>query len=484
MAIKIGKKDVVWGYLGQILYMGINIIILPFVLKLLPDKELGLWYTFTSIGGLANLLDFGFKTTITRNVAYAWGGVKELPQADQEIVTTSDEPNFQLLMSVRRTAQALYFIVGGLALILLATLGTWYIINITKNEVAISDYMSAWIVYIIAIFFNIYYGYWMPLLKGVGAIKENYQAMVISKVIHLLIAIVGLFLGFRLTAIAVAYFVSSLSIRIISRWMFYHYEEIKINKDALRKFRVKISDLKTIFKIMWPNAYRQGIMSLSNYLTDKSAILVCSSAYGLTTSAQLGLTMQLLSVTSTIGNVLFNSLMPYIIQLKMKSLKKKAYEMITISIGVQSVIIFAGGIAMTFFANPVLRLIGSNASVLPIEECILLTIFVYIFSNQQICCSYIIAGNRMPMYKAYIITGALTIVFEYVLTYLFKANLGIMTIILPQLLLQLAYNGWRWPLYVSNEHNKKLIELYMDSIINLKKIINLRALMSNRRYVL
>ena len=196
------KKDVAWGYLGQILYMGINIIILPFVLKLLPEKELGLWYTFTSIGALANLLDFGFKTTITRNVAYAWGGAKELPQVDQDVVIITDEPNFELLMRVRRTAQALYFIIGGIALILLATMGTWYIINITKNEVATSDYMIAWIVYIIAIFLNIYYGYWMPLLKGIGAIKENYQAMVISKVIHLLIAIIGLFLGFRLTAIA------------------------------------------------------------------------------------------------------------------------------------------------------------------------------------------------------------------------------------------------------------------------------------------
>ncbi len=483
MAIKIGKKDVAWGYLGQILYMGINIIILPFVLKLLPEKELGLWYTFTSIGALANLLDFGFKTTITRNVAYAWGGAKELPQVDQDVVIITDEPNFELLMRVRRTAQALYFIIGGIALILLATMGTWYIINITKNEVATSDYMIAWIFYIIAIFLNIYYGYWMPLLKGIGAIKENYQAMVISKVIHLLIAIIGLFLGFRLTAIAVAYFVSSLSIRILSRWLFNHYEDIKINEDALSKVKVKLSDLKITFRNMWPNAYRQGIMSLSNYLTDKSAILVCSSAYGLTASAQLGLTMQLLSVASIIGNVLFNSLMPYIIQLKMKQLKNKAYEMITISIGVQSVIIFAGGIAITFFANPMLRLIGSNASVLPITECLILTFFVYIFSNQQICCSYIIAGNKMPMYKAYIITGALTIGFEFILTYFFKDNLGIMTILLPQLLLQLSYNGWRWPSYVSNEHGKNQIELYMDSIINLKKIINLKTLKASGRGV-
>ncbi|GAB1475507.1 hypothetical protein MASR2M70_03390 [Bacillota bacterium] len=472
MTIKIGKADIAWGYFGQILYMGINIIMLPFVLKLLSEKELGLWYTFTSIGALANLLDFGFKTTITRNVAYAWGGANELPQIDENVIVMADEPNFRLLISIKRTAEFLYFIIGMISLVLLSTLGSWYVINISRNEVAYNDFLLAWIIYIIAIFFNIYLGYWMPLLKGIGAIKENYQAMAISKVIHLLIAIIGLLLGLKLVAIAIAYLVSSLSIQVLSSSLFNNYEDIKINQDALNKVAVKLPELKATFRVMWPNAYRQGLMSLSNYLADKSAILVCSRFYGLTASAKLGLTMQLLSVVSTIGNVLFNSLMPYIIQLKMKQFKKKAYEIITISIGVQSTIILVGGIVITFFANPLLRLIKSNSFALPVPECIILMIFTYFFSYQQICCSYIIAGNKMPMYKSYIITGVITIFVEIGLTYLFKPYLGIMTILLPQLLTQLAYNAWHWPTYVSREHGKSLIDLHLDSIKNLRKIKN------------
>jgi O-antigen/teichoic acid export membrane protein len=483
MAIRIGRKDVTWGYLSQILYTGINILLLPFVLKLLPESELGLWYTFIAIGALANLLDFGFKTTITRNIAYAWGGAKELPKEGQDIETTTDEPNLKLLMSVIKTASTLYLIIGGIALTLLATIGTWYIMNITNNQMAINDYMVAWIIYIIAIFLNIYYGYWMPLLKGIGAIKENYQSMVISKVIHLLIAVIGLFLGFKLTAIAVAYFVSSLATRILSKWMFKNYSDIKVHEETLKKIKVSFSDFKKTFLIMWPNAYKQGVMSLSNYLTDKVAILVCSSAYGLTVSAQLGLTIQLLSVTSTVGNVLFNSLMPYIIQLKMKHDYKRAYEMITISIGAQTLIILSGGIVITFLANPILNFIGSNSSVLPIKESIILTLFVYVFANHQICSSYIIAGNKMPMYKAYIITGLLTVISEIVFTNLYGSFLNIMTILLPQLILQLAYNAWRWPAYIAKVHEKKQIDLYIDSLRNLKNILNVRLLKSEGRSV-
>ncbi len=478
MTIKVGKKDVIWGYLGQILYSGINILLLPFVLKLLPEGELGLWYTFTSIGVLANLLDFGFKTTITRNIAYAWGGANNAPQVGQEVTSNTTEPNIKLLMLVLKTAKIIYLIVGGIALLSLSTIGTYYIIAVTNNEIAINDYMVAWIIYIIAVFLNIYYGYWIPSLKGIGAIKESYQSMVISKAIHLVVAIIGLFLGFKLIAIAVAYFASSLSTRLISRWMFNRYSDIKKNKEKMKSIIVSDSEWKATFRTMWPNAYMQGIMSLSNYLTDKCAILVCSSAYGLIASAKLGLTLQLFSVASTVGNVLFNSLMPYIIQLRMKCADKRAYEMLTISIGTQIIIILVGGIAITFFANPILKSIGSNSSVLPTAECVILMLFVLIFANQQICCSYIIAGNEMPMYKAYILTGVLTIIAEIISSIFYGKYIGWWTILISQLVLQLVYNGWRWPLYVAHKHNTKLGLLYKDSFKNVKKMVYLKSIKS------
>ncbi len=77
MAVNIGKKDVIWSYLGYFFNLCTNIILMPFILRAVEGNELGLWYTFLSVGTLVNLLDFGFSPTLVRNVTYAWCGAKE-----------------------------------------------------------------------------------------------------------------------------------------------------------------------------------------------------------------------------------------------------------------------------------------------------------------------------------------------------------------------------------------------------------------------
>ena len=73
--ISITKKDIVWNYLGTVLNLSMNVLILPFVLRLLTVQELGLWYVFGSVAALVQLMDFGFAPAIMRNISYAWSGV-------------------------------------------------------------------------------------------------------------------------------------------------------------------------------------------------------------------------------------------------------------------------------------------------------------------------------------------------------------------------------------------------------------------------
>ena len=44
--MNIGRKDVLWGYVSLLLVQGINVILLPVILKFLNSAELGVWYTF------------------------------------------------------------------------------------------------------------------------------------------------------------------------------------------------------------------------------------------------------------------------------------------------------------------------------------------------------------------------------------------------------------------------------------------------------
>ena len=85
------KKDVLWGYISLLLVQGINVILLPVIVRYLNFAELGVWYTFTSLYGLAMLIDFGFQTIITRNISYLWSGAQSIKSIGFEVVGDIDK---------------------------------------------------------------------------------------------------------------------------------------------------------------------------------------------------------------------------------------------------------------------------------------------------------------------------------------------------------------------------------------------------------
>ena len=78
MMIEIKGKDIVWSYLGALLSMAANIVMIPFLVYYLDENLLGLWYVFCSIGAMTALFDFGFATTFARNITYCFSGAKKL----------------------------------------------------------------------------------------------------------------------------------------------------------------------------------------------------------------------------------------------------------------------------------------------------------------------------------------------------------------------------------------------------------------------
>ena len=64
----IGKKDVIWSLIANILRIGYGIIFFRLILKNLPSEDVAFWTIFTSITALVYLFDFGFSGAFTRNV--------------------------------------------------------------------------------------------------------------------------------------------------------------------------------------------------------------------------------------------------------------------------------------------------------------------------------------------------------------------------------------------------------------------------------
>ncbi|RCW77367.1 O-unit flippase-like protein [Saliterribacillus persicus] len=477
MAIKINKLDVMWGYLGVFLYNGINILILPFILVILPSNELGLWYTFIAIAGLAALIDFGFTTTITRNVSYAWGGATRINKTGIVRENTSEEPNIKLFSEVFSVSKLIYLISSTIILLLLSTIGTVYIISIVGNSMEKSYYLLAWGIFVIAVFMNVYYSYWTPVLKGVGAIKQDYQVLVVSKLFQLVITVIGLLLGYKLLAVVVGYLIGNVLRRVLSKYMFYSYEDIRALQGKIKVYNVSKDDKIKTFKLMWPNAYKQGAMSVSKFMTSRFSILIVSAFLGLEISANYGLTIQLLGLLGTISTVFYNTYLPYFSQLRLRDDKEKGYKYFTMAVGIQTTIIAFGGLLIIFLANPILELFGSQSTVLPLLQTFGLYVFYFVHFNQNIFVSYIVTANKMPMYKPYIIFAIVVVIAQFTTVYFFS-EYGIWSIILSLLIVECIYNGWKWPVYVIKDFNVSITKFYIDSIHNIIKLVKRRNKLS------
>ena len=92
------KRDYIWSYVGTLFNIGINILMLPFVLAYLADNELGMWYVFQSLNALVALLDFGFNATVARNINYAWNvRATSSPKARRmEVAPGRSTPHFSI----------------------------------------------------------------------------------------------------------------------------------------------------------------------------------------------------------------------------------------------------------------------------------------------------------------------------------------------------------------------------------------------------
>ncbi|WP_182199796.1 O-unit flippase-like protein [Paraliobacillus salinarum] len=485
MSIKVTKKDIAWNYANLFLTTGINIILLPFILVNLSSAEMGLWYVFTSFGTLAILIDFGFSTTIARNVTFVWCGAKEISKEGFTQTAKESEPNYYLLFKLIRTSKTIYLILASVVFVGLSTIGTLFINESAKEQIAQSDYMIAWIIYFLSVVINIYYAYWPPLLKGIGAIKESNQVLVASKVVQLLLTIIGLYLGYGLIAVSAAYFVGNLVMRLAAIYLFNRYENVNDNLSKFKRNKIPIKEKKELFLSVWPNAYKQGLISLSNFIQKRASTLISSTYFGLEMASAVGLTQQVFDIIMSVGNALFNTYIPSMSYERVNRNAKKLKSYYLKATGLSGYIILIGGIAAVFISPYLLDLINSETNLLPVILSIILLIQNLLINNHTLSGAYIATGNKIPMYKSYIMTSAFTIIIQ--LIFVNFTTLGITGVILSGLITNLLFNNWYWPMVSSKELNLTTKEYLKGLALEpIKLIIELRSLIiksSNKKHV-
>lgn len=451
MSVRISRYDIIWNYAGSILNLGTGIFVLPVVLRMLTIQEIGLWYVFASISGLITLLDFGFAPNIMRNITYSWCGAQELMREGISLSDKKDGPNYALIKSLVQASRKLYLIIALIAGVLLVSAGTYYIYSLLPTKDI--QYLIAWLLYLTAVLINIYYSYWSPLLKGIGAVKEANQAIIVSRMIYVFGAPIGLFLGGGLIWLSLMFLISGLVLRILSKIYFLkaagvEYQFAKC--DTMNSF-------KKVFSILWHNSKKLGIVMIGGWLITNSTTLMCSTYLGLEITATYGLSLQLLNIIGSFSSLLFSSYIPDITSSKIRNDFQRYNQIFSRAITVQWFIGLIGIICLIMIGPSVLSLIGSKAKLLPTDMLLLMGLILFLEWNHSSFATLITLSNTVPFVGASIYSGMSILALSLILIH--TTELGLLGIISAQGLVQLAYNNWYWPRLVLRENHLSVLQI-------------------------
>lgn len=457
MSIKVTNKDIIWNYIGIIMSMFSNLLLLPFMVYFIDGDLLGLWYVYLSIGGIVTLFDFGFNPTFARNVAYCWSGAESLNPEGVNFVYES-KPNYILLKKVIDTCKLIYFIIAFIALFIMATAGTIYIFFIASNIFNVSVVIS-WIIYILAVYLNIYYGYYATFLRGVGAVSLYNKINVLARIIQIIISIGLMFLGYQIIAVSLAYLFYGFLLRFFSKKAFYSYNDIGFYLKNINKTTIK--EIFILFKTVWHNAWKDGIVALSNYSANQASTLIASFFLSLSETGIYSISVQLITAIATISAGLYTAYQPAMQSAYINNNKNELKKLMAISITAFDLIFIFGVIFLLMIGIPILRIIKPT-STFNNYVIIGLAVYNFFYKRQSYYTSFISNTNCVPYMKPYIISSLLGIFLSILFIRFF--HLGIWGLIIGQFLPQIIYNCWKWTYDVHKMLNTNIYQMFVIGV--------------------
>lgn len=446
--LKIKKSDIVWAYLSYVLSTCVNIIILPIILRKFNAADIGIWYVFTGIQSFVLIMDFGFSPTFSRNATLCWLGAKELIKEGYTNTSDYGYPNLPLLKSLIDSSKKIYKIISIVAAVALFILGSIYIYYLNPER------LLSWLLYAVAVTLSLYFNYLPAILRGIGGIKESNIANVFSRLVYVAIVLFGVLSGLGLVALSLALIASVVCLQYLSNRFFFRI----VGKD----FKNTESDNKykpnDVFKVVWYNAKKLGIVSIATFLITKVSVLLCSSFLGLEVTASYGLSLQLYDLVGALALVLLNNSIPEITSAQVSLNEKRCILLFSRAMVLQWLISIVGVVFIVCCGEYALKLIGAKMTLLDKKQLLILGIVMFLGWNHSSFASLITTANKVPFVIPGIISGSCILLFSVMLLSL--TNLGIWGIIIARGLVQLAFDNWYWPRYICKEKNITLAKIF------------------------
>lgn len=433
------------GVVAQFLQYGSGLILLPLIVTRMSAAEVGIWYIFITLQGLAALADFGFQPTFARAFASAYAGAAQIMRSGH--AATAGAPNLSLVKDLVRLCRRFYAGLSIAVIVVLLLIGVFYLPTLIRGEGgSIEHVQSAWAVLSAGTALTIYFAWNTGFLLGAGRVSSAYWAQIASRVGFVVIGGLALLGGWGLLGLAVGNLVAVLAARLILQWRM-----APLLREVQGVHAVLAPKAEALFSALWPNAARMGLVALGAFLITRLNVLVASSFFSLETAASYAITLQLLIAVNSVAQLPISVALPQMVRLRVQQQKKTLRSMWMARQASLLILFVIGVICVAFLAQPILELVGSNVALLPIPLVLLMGLVLLLEANHASCALVITTDNNVPFVGSALFSGGAVAVLSVGAA---GAGSGIGGLILAQGLVQLAYNNWKWPVALWRELNR------------------------------
>jgi O-antigen/teichoic acid export membrane protein len=455
--MQITRKDVGWSFMAAFFKVASSIILLPLILKMMPVEEVGLWTIFVSVTFIVNLFDFGFSTSFSRNISYIFSGVHELKTNGVSADHDPESVDYSLLKGAIESMKWFYLRVSVIVLFLLSTFGTFYLSIILKNYSSDKLYAYiAWIILCLVNAYNLYTFYYDSLLVGRGFIKTSKKIIVLGQIIFIAIASVLLILGFGIVAVVSTQAVYVILVRKLSRRAFY--------TEDIRKGLSQVTFLERnkVLQAVYPNAIKLGFTVLGGILIQRSAVFIGSLYLPLSEIASYGITRQIFDILSSLAPIFVTTYIPLISQFRVEGKDESIKKICIRGAMIYTLTFLAGSALVYFFGNHGLKLIGSGTMLLNGSVMFIMIVVTFLEMNHSTAGNILLTKNVVPFFIPSLISGIATAAIMIIM--LQWTSLGLYSLVLAPLLVDISYQSWKWPLEVVRDLKIRFSDLGLGKI--------------------
>jgi O-antigen/teichoic acid export membrane protein len=434
---RLSQSAVVWSWVFNALRLASGLLLLPLLLRVLSESDLGMYYAFLNLITVVPMIDATVSLNLGRYVGYAMGGAETLQPVGLAAAGANKPPNYALVWSLLRASRRLYVLLGLGTFLLLGMVGT-HIVGLRIEDTSMPQRTwTAWGLLLVATAFDVSAGGWNVFLRSMNYVVASARLAVLCYATRLLLAVTLLLAGGGLIGVAAAWLSSSALMLGLSR------------RECLQVLAGQPQspgalDFRALLATLWPNTWRVGLQLLSFYLVTVSLMYFALHYLGdLAVYAQYGLSLQVMTIANGMASVWTQVKWPQVIQLRARGDQRGVRQILWPRIVLQTASFLAMAAFILWAGPPLLAVVAPDKSLLPAFWLRLLALNTLLEMHFSFWTVLLSTENRIPSLWPAVLTNTCVIGLAFWLVT--HSTLGVGALVLPPLVLGTLFNYWYWP---------------------------------------